>query len=161
MSEPKWAHCVHRQEIVRFNKDGTKTPAARCAHQACSRFNTDLTPADCAGCPLRNISGLRPAHGDARVHKREYAEPRIVDGKLVYEETDKKPPSVPAGYQRSEDAWVFLPLWLPCEDREMAATVQRCGQLKMNPMCGSRKCGRYGLPITPEVCEGCPVRRVS
>lgn len=166
MNEPKWVQCTSRQEIVQFNKDGTKTPAARCAHQACSRFNTALAPADCAACPLRTVSALRPGFGHAKIHKRDYPEPRIMeDRSLVYQRVDKKPPSVPAGYRRksedlsSDDAWVFIPDWPVCEDREMASTLQKCGCIKMDAMCASRACNRYGLPVTPDICAQCPLRR--
>jgi len=157
--------CVKRQEIALVNKDGTTGLLARCSHQACSRYNTDVTAADCNACPLRVFTvALRPeGFYERQIVKREYAEPRIVDGNLVYEPNGLKPPSVPNGYRRKgedgADAWVFIPAWPSCVDREMANTVQRCGCIKIDAMCASKESERHGQPVTLAVCEACPVRR--
>ncbi len=155
--------CVKRREIVRMEKDGSESLIHRCAHTAAARFNKNVTAADCAVCPLRLITyDLRPEiYTEQVIEKREYAEPRIdPDGSLVYEPVKGlKPPSVPEGYAKTDDAWVFKPLFVACADREAANIVQRCGCIKTSALCASKDSKMFGLAITPPVCEGCPVRR--
>lgn len=166
MNDPKWVPCAKRQEVVLHNKDGSKGQLCRCAHQAASRFNKEVTPADCEACPLRLITkNVRPAgYTELQIGKREYVEPTVVDGCLVYKPNGLKPPSVPNGYRRKgeegDDAWVFEPLWPACQDREMANTVQRCGQLKINALCASKESSMKGLPVLVDNCNQCPVRRM-
>jgi hypothetical protein len=158
-----WVPCVQRREIKRIEKDGSTGQIMRCAHIACARFNTNLTPADCAACPLRLITpDIRPPdYGERVLYNREYAEPRInQDGSMQYEKNGLKPPSVPEGYAKTEDAWVFLPMFPACADREAANTVQRCGCIRTSAMCASKESAYHGQKVAPEVCSGCPVRRL-
>ena len=166
MSEPKWAQCVKRQEVSLLHRDGSKGSVCRCAHQASSHFAKDVTPETCAACPLRLITkDVRPpGFNDTPRLKREYAEPRLEEGRLVYEPNGLKPPSVPEGYARSGEegaaAWEFVPVLPPCEDREMANTLHVCGCIKVNPMCGSAESKQRGQPVTADICQDCPVRRM-
>jgi hypothetical protein len=159
-----WVPCIKRREITRIEKDGSTSLIHRCAHTACSHFNTELKPADCAACPLRLITEqLRPEiYTEQPVYNREYAQPRIdPDGSLVYDPVaGLKPPSLPEGYAKTDDAWVFKPLFVACADREAANLVQRCGCIKTSAFCASKESKMHGLAITPPVCEGCPVRRL-
>jgi hypothetical protein len=158
-----WVPCVKRREIERVEKDGGTSQIMRCAHTSCARFNTNLTPHDCAVCPLRLIThDIRPAdYTERMVVTREYGQPRIdPDGSLVYDNNGLKPPSVPEGYAKTDDAWVFKPLFVACADREAANIVQRCGCIKTSAMCASKESNMHGLKISPPVCEGCPVRRL-
>jgi hypothetical protein len=169
MSNPTWVPCVRRREIELIHKDGSRGQLQRCAHQACSRFNMDVNAADCAACPLRLITeDVRPeGYTELPIYKRDYKEPAIrSDGVLAYTKCNATPPSVPAGYVRAsddpktDDYWVFLPQFPSCVDREMANTVQRCGCVQINALCASDKSGRRNQPVTPLVCEACPVRRL-
>jgi hypothetical protein len=156
-----WVPCVQRREITRLEKDGSIGQIMRCAHIACSRFNTNLKPEDCAACPLRLITtNIRPTtYTERPIYNREYAEPRITpDGSMVYDDNGLKPPSVPEGYAKSDDAWKFLPLFPACPMREAANIVQRCGCIKTSAMCASKESNMHGLPVMPPVCEACPVR---
>lgn len=156
--------CVKRREIVKIDKDGTNGVIHRCAHTAAARFNKAVTAQDCAVCPLRLITeNLRPElYVEHPVYNREYAEPRIdPDGSLVYDPVaGLKPPSVPEGYAKTDDAWVFKPLFVACADREAANIVQRCGCIKTSALCASEKSAYSKLPITPEHCSSCPARRL-
>lgn len=159
-----WVPCVQRREITRIERDGSTSQIMRCAHIACARFNTKLKPDDCAACPLRLIThDLRPAdYLERPVYNREYEEPRIEsDGSLVYDPVDGlKPPSVPDGYAKSDNPWVFSPLFPLCVDREAANIVQRCGCIKTDAICASKESAYHKLPVTPEHCSGCPARRL-
>ena len=156
--------CVMRRQMTRMEKDGSTSEFHRCAHAACARFNTNVTAENCAACPLRLITtDLRPEiYTERPIHNREYAEPRIdPDGSLVYDQKHGlKPPSVPEGYAKTDDAWVFKPLHPACADREAANMVQLCGCIKTSAFCASEKSPFHKLPVTPEHCSGCPARRL-
>lgn len=165
--ERKWLPCVKRQEITLCGRDGSKKTIQRCAHQASSHFTQDVTAEDCSSCPLRMFTKLRLIDYTAlQINGREFGEPKLMeDGSLVYPRTGWEPPRVPEGYNRksddpkSDDAWVFLPEWPPCVDREMANTVLPCGCIKMNAICASLVSGKHGSRVSVDLCRQCPVRR--
>jgi hypothetical protein len=169
MSESMWVPCVKRQEIKKIGRDGNATPIHRCAHQATVRFGTNLKPGDCAGCPLRVFTPTvrPPGYAEKQANAREFGEPTIgPDGTLTYPRNGGwEPPRTPTGYRpkstdwRSDDAWVFIPTWPPCVDREMANTVAPCGCIQINAMCASKESKRAGLSVTVEQCHQCSVRR--
>lgn len=167
MSDSTWVPCVKRQEIVKHNKDGSMTPLARCTHQACSKFNTNLQAEDCAECPLRVFTKRvrPPGYAEMQINAREFGEPKIVKGMLIYPKTGWEPPKLPEGYRRldddlkSEGAWSFVPIWPECVDREMANTVQPCGCVQINAMCASKESEREGRRVKVDQCHACPVRR--
>lgn len=165
--QQEWLPCIQRQMVVLCHKDGSKGELHRCIHQSSKHFAQELTPENCAACPLRVFTRMRPPDYSAlQVNGREFGEPKIMeDGSLVYPKLGWEPPRAPEGYTRksddpkSADAWVFLPQWPPCVDREMANTVLPCGCIKVNPICASLACERHGRRVTVEMCRECPVRR--
>ena len=165
-NEPEYLPCVRRQGIVYLDLDGTKTQKQRCAHQVSTHFGTDVSIDDCASCPVRVVPELRHLAQNRSTINRDFLEPKIMsDGSIVYPKTGFEPPVCPQGYKRksdavrSDDAWVFIPLWLPCADRAMANRVRRCGCVNVYKFCLSLESGISGQAVTPEICENCHARR--
>jgi hypothetical protein len=76
------------------------------------------------------------------------------DGTLTYPQRGFEPPPVPFGYRRkttdlkNADAWTFIPIIPPCDDRTHETTTGNCGAQSIKYFCkGIRfydlsKCGR-------------------
>lgn len=166
--ESEWVPCVKRQDVVLRHRDGGTGHLARCTHQSSSHFAQELAAEDCATCPVRVFTRLRPpGYCDLPVINRDFGEPKVMpNGTLVYPKNGWEPPKVPEGYRRksddlkSEDAWTFVPEWPPCIDREMANTVLSCGCIKINAMCASSDSPSHGKQVTVDNCRQCLVRRV-
>jgi hypothetical protein len=79
---------------------------------------------------------------------------KTVDGRLVYPQRGFEPPPVPAGYIRkttnmkSPDAWTFIPIIPPCDDRTHETKTGSCGSQSIYYFCRGiafydlSRCGR-------------------
>lgn len=152
--------CARRNEIKQVGRDGTSTTVCRCAHVDCERFTQLVTESDCAGCVMRVPSNKMPA---CVVHEgpKDFAEPHYEIGLLVYPRTGWEPPRVPYGFERTDDPWVFRPLWATCADRQFNARKLSCGCIELDGVCASKQSGREGQLVVLQVCEACPVRRAK
>lgn len=164
-----WLPCVKRQKVVMLARDGSSETQHRCTHRANMLFGTAVCPDDCAGCPLRMFTKeIRPDdfHESPADESRDFGQPvKLQNGTLIYPKTGWEPPSAPEGYARvsddpkSPEAWIFVPLWPDCQDREMTNTVKSCGCLKITAMCASSVAATYGQKIDVAACKACPHRR--
>jgi hypothetical protein len=70
---------------------------------------------------------------------------KATDGTLVYPKRGWEPPPVPAGYIRkttdlkSADAWTFIPILPPCEDRTSETETGHCGAQAIKYSCKGRR----------------------
>jgi hypothetical protein len=97
-----------------------------------------------------------------RSFRRPIFEP---DGALKYpkKEGDWEPPHVPNGYVRDkDDAWRFLPLWLPCVLRHQAAYLNaNCGCIEIIMRCNHPDAKTFGRRLDAQTCKICKLRRTS
>lgn len=171
MSEETGAYlpCEKRQEQQYHNTDGSLRPLHRCNHPSSAMYVKEVTPADCAECPFRIATKLRPPeYRETHLTIRNFGQPKLLeDGSLVYPRQGWEPPSTPAGYKpkstdpRSDDAWVFLPMLKHCVDRQMVNTVKPCGCINVILMCESPTSEHRGKLVDMHKCDACPVARLK
>jgi hypothetical protein len=105
---------------------------------------------------------LPPDDGVKRSFQRPIFES---DGTLRYpkHEGDWEPPPVPNGYVRDEDdAWRFLPLWLPCALRHQSAYLNdNCGCIVIIMRCNNQSVKYYGNRISADACKNCKLRSIA
>lgn len=171
MSDPIWEPCLKRQVIEVFRRDGSRGEKMRCAHLVCESYAKNVTAEICASCPLRvPIPVIPPNYKEQQVTARDFQQPKAMpDGSLVYEKTGLglDPPICPGGYKRksedfsTNDAWVFVPLWPECRDRQQVNTVSPCGCISVHPFCTSAAIGndKNNRLVVLNDCEGCPAAR--
>ena len=158
--------CVKRQTVVLLHKDGSTGEVHRCAHVACESLGRDVTDEVCDACPLRIETDIRPpGYRERMVGSRDFQEPKVLpDGTMIYPKTGWEPPLCPEGYKRknedprSEDAWVFVPVWPECSARKTVNTIQNCGCVKINSLCTSPESDKNGQLVVLSMCQECPVR---
>jgi hypothetical protein len=160
--------CVKLQIIKTMSRAGQAGETNRCTHQSCTSFGKTVSTETCAQCPLRINTDIRPqGYTEKPVSQRDFEQP-IIDSKgcIIYPQTGWEPPVVPAGYKRLDEnirspgAWIFVPDWPTCQDREMANTVRPCGCVQIHAMCMSNASDKKGLELAPTDCVNCPVRRL-
>lgn len=162
-----WLPCIKRRTIDLYNKDGSKGEIHRCAHLSCSQHGQDVSPENCAECPLRIEQDFRSISNNERmVARRDFQQPKILrDGTMIYPKTGWEPPKCPDGYEpksanpRDPNAWVFIPKWPKCLDRKMINTVENCGCIQINSLCTSKDSEFNGQLVVLKMCEDCPVKR--
>jgi hypothetical protein len=151
--------CIHRGLVVLMDRDGQKTDSHVCRNQACETFAQPAEDEVCGACPLRQAKPV-PVQPLKSVipFDRSFPQPKILpDGSIQYEKTGWEPPGPHPGYERKQDdPWTFVPLWRPCEHRQMANRVKPCGCIDVRMFCMHSGCGQYRRRVTPEVCRGCP-----
>ena len=98
--------------------------------------------------------------GKERTFVRPVFEP---DGAITYpkQEGDWEPPRNINGYVRDpENAWRFLPLWLPCTLRhQMAFLKANCGCIDIIMRCNNPQAPAYSHRLDDTACKQCPHRR--
>ena len=158
-------YCRLRNDVTVMARDGGLTVLYRCAHQACDQFTQEVTEDICGACPLRVTAAITP---DAQpVKERDFGQPRMIDGNLVYPRTGFEPPVCPEGYKRkndsprSPDAWVFIPIWPKCEYRAFANKVRPCGCVAINAICMHPESKYRHRLVTLQMCNGCPLKGAS
>lgn len=163
--------CMKRNPIVRVENDGSIRAIFRCANQICEKFTLNVIQDDCSTCAVRVPIPVVPkgyvADPPPKPGERSFKEPKLMpDGSIVYEKVGWEIPPPHPGYRRksndpnSPDAWVFVPLALPCLDRMMINHIKpSCGCLQVNAICVSETSGYKNHTVTHMICEKCPVRR--
>ena len=157
--------CHRRQPVERLEKDGAKREFQQCANMIAKRFGTEVAATDCAQCSVRasvRISGLQV---EAAGSKRIWEEPVLeADGTIRYARRGIEPPPEHFGFRRmneditSDDAWAFVPVFVPCPFREMVNGVRPDGCLKTNAVCVHEDSGFHNQVVTPAICAECLVR---
>ncbi len=70
---------------------------------------------------------------------------RMTDGTLVYIKRGWEPPAIPDGYKRksndfkSPDAWVMIPILVPCSTRTFMEEKGSCGAVKIMYHCDGKR----------------------
>lgn len=156
--------CLRRNEITEISRDGLTIVTYRCAHIGCEQFTKPVAEADCAACVLRVPHERAVGSLGSVAGERQFDQPRFVNGELIYPKTGWEPPKEPEGFKRknddpkSPDAWVFIPNWPECAEREMHGRTLPCGCVNFAAICASKRSGKEGQLVTLGVCEACPVR---
>ena len=86
-----------------------------------------------------------------------------LDGSIEYldSSTNWEPPrEVGNGWERDpENPLRFVPLWLPCADRNQKATrYANCGCVTVTLTCNNPVAKRHGHPVTHDICKSCGYR---
>lgn len=139
MRDGDFLPCAKRLELVQFNADGSKDRVHRCAEPTAEKANQNVTPVDCAACPVRRAS-LAKSLADKTftpVHK--------FDGR-----------GARARYpDRGGDGFPS------CADRLVVEMPVCCGQTIERRICNSLDCVYFQGEVTPVICAQCPVRRTA
>ena len=159
---PAWPPCVARCHGIKVKENGCIDVTMACNHPGAVTYGRPVDYATCRGCPLRTQKP--PSRPDSSVPipaKRDFKQPTIQpDGRLVYEKTGWEPPVCPDGYNRDPDnMWAFIPVWMPCADRDFENNVRPCGCITVNAVCHSETSGRKDKKVASITCQSCPVRR--
>lgn len=124
-----------------------------CNHPDAGQYKQQVKRPICANCPLR-VGENEPTF-KANI---------LPDGTIVYERKpgDWEPPKDHAGYRRksndlrSDDAWVFIPLWPKCEKRFLNTKRKTgCGCLLVEMTCKDRRSPMYGKEVDLDTCLSC------
>lgn len=95
----------------------------------------------------------QPREQDRRFH----FEP---NGVLVFEKTDWEPPRALNGFvAKPEDPWRFIPLWLPCTQRQQQAERTSCGWLAIHMTCKCPQHPRSDCAVVWKECQHCQFRQ--
>ena len=107
---------------------------------------------------LQAIELTLPPYQEGRDRKVRF-EP---DGSIVYEkgEGEWEPPRPINGYVRDpNNAWRFLPLWLPCSLRHASAVrLVNCGCVEIIMRCNNPACHLFADRVGHAACKTCPHR---
>jgi hypothetical protein len=162
---PEFLTCHRRQPVERLEKGGSKREFQQCANMIAKRFGTEVAAEDCGACPVRAGARIMGLQLEGASGNRDWDEPTLeADGTIRYARRGIEPPPEHEGYRRlnedvtSDDAWAFVPVFLPCPFREMVNGVRRSGCLKTNAVCVHEDSGYQNQVVTPEICAACEVR---
>ena len=161
------SNCLKLQVIQTVAKDGSVGEIHRCKHVSAEAFAQDVTNDVCNGCIFKTITDYRPPNlVQDPIVERDFGQPKLLkDGTLVYKRQGFEPPPPHNGYRRksedirSDDAWVFVPIFLPCRYRTMVNGSRPCGCIQINHVCVHSECKHYRSDIDPGKCAGCPLRQ--
>ena len=145
--------CQKRRLVIRTERDGAKRELHRCAHRMASTYKSEVDPQACEGCSLSQVLLNISPCGSKPPTKAGFEQPVIgEDAELSYKSTlDATPPPCPDGYRRRIDnAWVFDPIWYPCQYRLFNNDLFPDGSLKVKAYCAASK-----KPVNFEECEKC------
>ena len=117
-----------------------------------------------AGQPRPDLAAIQltlpTPDGKERTFTRPIFEP---DGAITYpkREGDWELPQNINGYMRDpNNAWRFLPLWLPCALRyQMAFLKANCGCIDIIMRCNNPQAPAYSHRLDDAACKQCPHRR--
>lgn len=126
-----------------------------CNHPAAGQYKQRVKRPICEACPLR-----------LEEEEPQFKAEILADGTIVYEKRagDWEPPREHKGYRRkstdskSPDAWVFIPEWPSCPNRQL--NTQRktgCGCLLVEMTCLDNRSPFNGKPVELENCVNCPL----
>lgn len=130
--------CTWRKKITLVGADGVRTAAQQCTAGECPHVGQNVTPEQCATCPVRAML--------ARREKRRAPVP-----------LPPPPPTIPI-ITRDKTATEQWPL---CDDRNKYATIKCCGQVSVVRRCKSKAAPQYQKDLTPQDCVGCQFRRAA
>lgn len=132
--------CSARQQLVRYNRDGTKDKVQRCTEPTAIASGLDVIPSDCEGCLVRREVTK------AALDRGAYKPPLVSEvAKVLDVKPDVQDPPEP---------------WLPCADRNLVNIGGCCGQRKEIRVCDSIDHFRLGSQVNHEHCRECPVRKL-
>lgn len=123
--------------MVYFNQDG-RVIAQRCLEQTAENANKDVTPEQCAGCPVRKPLLQKDKASGA------YKPPAT---------TVKLFKSLPQ--RKDEGGGDGFP---PCDKRLIVTIPSCCNQKDELRVCDCPDFSRYGADVTPHICQQCPHR---
>jgi hypothetical protein len=133
-------------------KNGGKVAFYVCNHLEAGQYKRRVTSAICEACPLRLGT-------DEPTFKAEI----MADGRIVYERRpgDWEPPREHKGYRRDPDnAWVFIPVWPACVNRELnEKRLSTCGCLIVEMTCRDERSPCCGQRVELAACQACPLVR--
>jgi hypothetical protein len=108
--------------------------------------------------PLTNIEATLPPHKEGRDRPMHF-EP---DGAIVYTKTADRdePPKDINGYKRDpNNAWRFIPLWLPCLLRHQTGVrFAACGCIDIIMRCNNPDAQQFGDKVKYTDCKQCQKR---
>jgi len=117
-----------------------------------------------AGQPRPDLAAIQLTLPAPDAKERTFARPIFEpDGEIVYpkREGDWELPQNINGYVRDpNNAWRFLPLWLPCTLRyQMAFLKANCGCIDIIMRCNNPQAPAYSHRLDDTACKQCPHRR--
>ena len=150
--------CQKRRRVVIKGKDGSRQEVFRCANGLVSKYKSDVSKPDCAGCSLRRpLLKIAPACRENPPMKPTWPEPYFGENDNIiypYKEGVKQPPA-PEGYKRKSDegleSWWFINEWGRCYYRQMMNQRTPQGDLKINAYCTIRQAKK----VSCEECQRC------
>lgn len=84
---------------------------------------------------------------------------KMPDGSFEYAKTGFEPPPELEGFTRDpENAWRFIPQFLPCKKRIQTQFVKQCGAITVLSICTHSKCELRQGEVKVSDCQGCPLR---
>ena len=145
--------CQKRRHVVRTDRDGEKRELNRCANKLAATYKSEVDHPTCEKCALTQSLLNIGQCGANPPADTEFPQPTIgEDAEVSYKSTlDATPPPCPSGYQRRIDnAWVFDPIWYPCQYRLFNNDLFPDGSLKIKAYCAASK-----KIVSFEECENC------
>ena len=126
--------CSARTQLIAFRADGGKDKVQRCGEDTAPKAFKDVTPEDCADCPVRKVVL------QAAVARKDYVKTPIKNA--IREEPAPAEPG-----------------FVKCEDRLAVIVPTCCGKTGKRFICNSTDCHHYKGEITPVVCAACPFKK--